>query len=145
MLARPCALVHPRCAVLSGHNFCVATQSLPALTTPCCDTGHGRDTGSKGFCRDPSHPVPTQTLLRHGAKQSLSRQRSYGQSVATEELWVVCRDKDFISRQAFRLVMPARVISVVHAIACTTHLLRALPHAIARLCCDTRDPIATQS
>ena len=137
--------------VLSRHNFCVATQGLSALTTLCRDSGHGRDTRSKGLCRnkenlfcDPSHPVPApQTLSQHQG------------SVATEELWTICRDRDFLSRQAFCLVKPARTRSHMEsqlcartrtcrvAIALAALLSWAVVPAFAAPCRDTENPIAT--
>ena len=59
-----------RCATLSRHNCCVATQGLLALTTSCHDTVHGRDTEQKGLCHDrealcrnPNHPIPAPNLV----------------------------------------------------------------------------------
>ena len=134
----PCALVCARWAVLSRHNFCVATQVLPALTTSCHDTDHGCDTRSTGFCRnrenlcrDLSHPVPAINLVatlrfyRDTGPSNLCRDREF--SIATEELWVICHDKNFLSQQAFRLVNPASTRShaeswsVAHTRACCPH------------------------
>ena len=110
----------------------VATQGLLALTTLCRDLGHGRnlghgrDTRSKGLCcdkenlcRDPNHPVPTPNpvatpkFYRNTGPSNLCRDREF--SFVTEELWAVCSDEDFLSRQVFCLVTVARRISVARA------------------------------
>ena len=103
MRADPCCACAPvmRTAARDGARPLhrpVATQRLLALTTPCRNAYHGRHTWSKGLCRDretsvttlvtQSQPKPcheTKVLLRHRAKQSLSRQRSRRQYVAIEE------------------------------------------------------------
>ena len=129
---RPRVLVPAHCIVLSRHNFCVTTQGLPALTTPCCDTSHGLDTGLKGLCydrenlcNDPSHPVPapnpvaTPKFSRNTRPSNLCRDREF--SIATEELWAFCRNRDFLSRQAFYLVTPACTRSLASTRACRAH------------------------
>ena len=64
------ALVRACCAVLSPHNFCIATQGLLASVVPYRNSGLGHDIEPKGLsrdrenlCRDPSHPVPTPNLI----------------------------------------------------------------------------------
>ena len=128
---RPRALVPAHCIVLSRHNFCVTIQGLQALTTPCCDTGHGRDTRLKGLCRDrenlcndPSHPVPapnpvtTPKFSRNTRPSNLCRDREFS---TTEELWAFCRNRDFLSQQAFYLVTPACTQSLASTRACRAH------------------------
>ena len=89
-------------------RYPVATQGLPALTTPCRVTSHNRDIGLEGLCcdkenlcRNPSHPVPalnpfvTQKFYRDTGPRNLCHDREF--SVVTEEPWAVCRDRDFLS------------------------------------------------
>ena len=146
--AQPQALVRARCVVLLLHNFYVATQGLLALTTPCRDANYGRDTG--GLCRNretsvatlvtqsgslsPS-PVATPKLRRDTGSNNLYHNREF--SVATDELWVVCRDRGAmgsLSRQAFRLVTPtlcrslARSRSSARTQACRAHYCKHYAH-----------------
>ena len=132
----------------------VATQGLPTLTTPCRDTGHDRDTRSKGLCRDrenlccdPSHPIPAQAMSRCQSSVStqgqeisfvienfLSRQRSCGQSIATG---IFCCDKPSASSRP-------------HTLSCAQKHSRAYAHACvvlatAPLYRDTGDLVTTQS
>ena len=147
--ARPRALVCARCTVLSRHNFYVATQGLPALTTPCRDTGHGRGTGSKGLCRDrenlchdPSHPVPTLNpiatrgqVISIATENSLLRQMGYGQSVATG---IFYRNRPFASSCPRAHGILVAHVRVVRTTAC---LSLALVSAAAPLCRNTGDPV----
>ena len=113
------------------------TQGLPALATPCRDTGHGCDSGSKGLCRDPSHsapapnPVATPKFYRNMGLSNHCRDREF--SVAIEELWAI----------SVVIGLPPRH-APMHSVASGIYVARATVRAAAPLCHDTGHPVATQ-
>ena len=116
----------------------VATQGLPALATTC------RDTGSKGLCRyrenlcrDPSHlvpapapnPVATPKFCRNTGPSNFYRDREF--SVVIEEIWAVCRDRDFLLRQSFCFVMLACTRSLSRTCSCRARWCALVRHSVA--------------
>ena len=65
--ARLPALVRTCCVVLSRYNFCVTTQSLPALTTLCHDSPLSHLPAHIRSCADPCYAPVLRTTAHAGA------------------------------------------------------------------------------